>query len=190
MIKFTCNNCDHGIKVNEKYAGKKGKCPKCGKLVMVPSITSNSKATSIIKFRCPNCQQKIGLKTEYAGKQVRCAHCRQRLTVPAASETKSASPAHETDVLSAGLATGTIPDQQSSDGSDLLSDLLAQEENAPAVSLPQKKESNESYALSPPSDTHEQHMSRMGEPETDQAGKRRLPWPIDILLYPFSRGGS
>ena len=38
MIKFHCKNCGQKISVPEIHAGKKGKCPKCKKLVIVPKI--------------------------------------------------------------------------------------------------------------------------------------------------------
>ncbi len=190
MIKFTCSNCDHGIKVNEKYVGKKGKCPNCGGTVVVPSMTSGTESVSIIKFRCPNCRLKIGLKPEFAGKRVRCAHCRQALTVPAASETSKPSlPTHETDVLRAGSAIGATPDNSSGDFSHSLEDLLAFEDKAPAVSLPQKKEPDESYTIASSPDGRALDRPMAEEPEIDQEGKRKLPWPIDVFLYPFSRGG-
>ena len=36
MIKFTCLNCNQSIRVDDRHAGKKGKCPKCGTAVVVP----------------------------------------------------------------------------------------------------------------------------------------------------------
>lgn len=38
MIKFTCKNCGQSISVPEIHAGKKGKCPKCKELLVVPKI--------------------------------------------------------------------------------------------------------------------------------------------------------
>ena len=36
MIKFQCDNCGKNFSVPEDQAGKKGKCPKCKTLVVVP----------------------------------------------------------------------------------------------------------------------------------------------------------
>jgi len=36
MIKFNCDNCDQRIQVDDTYAGKKGKCPKCKSTITVP----------------------------------------------------------------------------------------------------------------------------------------------------------
>jgi len=38
VIKFRCKNCDQRISVPETHAGKKGKCPKCKSIVVVPKI--------------------------------------------------------------------------------------------------------------------------------------------------------
>ncbi|MHC4159773.1 MAG: hypothetical protein ACYSSO_11925, partial [Planctomycetota bacterium] len=41
MIKFHCRNCGQGISVSEVHAGKKGKCPKCKTIVVVPEINDD-----------------------------------------------------------------------------------------------------------------------------------------------------
>lgn len=38
MIKIRCKNCDQKIKVPDIHAGKKGKCPKCKSIVVIPKI--------------------------------------------------------------------------------------------------------------------------------------------------------
>jgi hypothetical protein len=38
MIKFCCENCGQKISVPEIHAGKKGKCPKCKSIVVVPTL--------------------------------------------------------------------------------------------------------------------------------------------------------
>ena len=41
MIKFQCINCGQKIRVLEVHAGKKGKCPKCKTVVVVPEINDD-----------------------------------------------------------------------------------------------------------------------------------------------------
>ena len=36
VIRFDCEECGKVIKVAGKHAGRKGKCPNCGSLVVVP----------------------------------------------------------------------------------------------------------------------------------------------------------
>jgi hypothetical protein len=38
MIKFSCENCGRKIRAPEIHAGKKGKCPKCKNIVVVPKL--------------------------------------------------------------------------------------------------------------------------------------------------------
>ncbi len=40
MIKFSCKNCGQNISVPDVHAGKKGKCPKCKTIVIVPQVKS------------------------------------------------------------------------------------------------------------------------------------------------------
>ncbi len=41
MLKFNCKNCGQKISVPEVHAGKKGKCPKCKAIVVVPEINDD-----------------------------------------------------------------------------------------------------------------------------------------------------
>jgi len=104
MIQFQCKNCGQKIKVQEKFAGKKGKCPKCKHLIVIPPAKQNSiQESSIIKFRCPSCNQKIGVTSDLAGKRLRCAKCRNPLQVPQTSKPAETSAAKDqTKVLRAG----------------------------------------------------------------------------------------
>ncbi len=42
MIKFHCENCGQRFKVSDTSAGKKGRCPKCKSIVVVPEIQTPS----------------------------------------------------------------------------------------------------------------------------------------------------
>jgi len=41
MIKFSCKNCGQRIKVPDEHAGKKGRCPKCKTVVVIPEIDND-----------------------------------------------------------------------------------------------------------------------------------------------------
>ena len=41
MIKFNCKSCGQKIRVPEVHAGKKGKCPKCKTIIVVPKINND-----------------------------------------------------------------------------------------------------------------------------------------------------
>lgn len=42
MIAFKCSSCGHRLRVSEKHAGRKGRCPKCSTLLRVPSPDSET----------------------------------------------------------------------------------------------------------------------------------------------------
>lgn len=42
MIEFTCSRCDKQLKVQDKAAGKRGKCPECGAIAHVPDAYTRS----------------------------------------------------------------------------------------------------------------------------------------------------
>jgi len=45
MIKFNCKSCGQKFSVPESSAGKKGKCPRCKNIVVVPEIQATSSVT-------------------------------------------------------------------------------------------------------------------------------------------------
>lgn len=122
MIRFACKACGQQIKVSDKHAGQRGRCPKCKTALIIAIVTDDSGHTSIIKFRCQNCNKKIGLKSEYAGKQVRCAQCRSPLTVPQQSVVNKSAKLHEADILQTGPTAGLKSDDCSDFGERSASD--------------------------------------------------------------------
>ena len=40
MIEFACPHCQHSIKIQTQFAGRQGKCAKCGKVIVVPQLAS------------------------------------------------------------------------------------------------------------------------------------------------------
>jgi hypothetical protein len=42
LILFACNFCGQRIRIPRAYAGKKGKCPKCHKIVLAPKLPSSA----------------------------------------------------------------------------------------------------------------------------------------------------
>jgi len=76
VIKFACSKCGRKISVDDKHAGKKGKCPACGEPVVVPE------ASNRIKFHCAHCGQSIKVPKSYAGKKGKCPKCKESIDVP------------------------------------------------------------------------------------------------------------
>jgi len=49
LIKYKCNNCGQQFSSYEKYAEKKGKCHKCGSIIVVPDIPTKNQTENIAK---------------------------------------------------------------------------------------------------------------------------------------------
>ncbi len=182
MIRFACSNCSRLISVHEKHSGKKGKCPKCGTVMVVPE------RSTVIEFPCRKCGHKISVPQIHAGKRGNCPKCKNVIIVPALKEI----PAESTKPVRFTCA------------------MCEEEIEVPANSRGQVIECPHCgcYAESPSEETpiekgkapvqtrkdDEAANTRLREPqrpkgqveveESAPAGARKLPWAIDILLYP------
>ncbi len=98
MVIFECGSCGLKKVVDDKYAGKKVRCPKCNTSVIVSTqkISQGEQPKNLIKIYCPLCNKKTAVPSEYAGKRVRCPNCKNPLTVdavqPAASQPQVPQP--------------------------------------------------------------------------------------------------
>ena len=126
MIKFHCKNCGQKINAPEIHAGKKGKCPKCKQIVLIPHI----EPTAPLIANEHTGEPKVGPETSPFDPTL--------LDLPQA---RAQSPPAEYDVRS-----------------ETAEDKLEQQ-------LQEKIE------------------------QSENVGKRNLPWIIDIFLYPISTPG-
>ncbi len=185
MIKFTCKHCDHQLKVSDRYAGIKAKCPQCKHPLIVPENSPTPKSSSTIKFKCPHCSQKIGVKAESAGKRVRCAKCKQPLTIPTPQDVTAAT-VQQSPKKDLSSTNNDIGPEDLFEAQNPFHDLLAAEEEAPALKLAPIKDppvpAESVYEESPFAETSTYQDEK-------EEGKRTLPWFIDMLLYPVSLGG-
>jgi phage FluMu protein Com len=127
MIKFHCKSCGQNLSVPEIHAGKKGKCPKCKNVFLIPQIQDTS---------------------------------------PLATQSKATDKETAPKDSPHGLTLLDVPNRQ---------DALRQKDKPKDQLIIQeyKKEPEE-------------------EPKIDQTElvpKRKLPWIIDIFLYPVSVPG-
>jgi DNA-directed RNA polymerase subunit RPC12/RpoP len=143
VIKFRCKNCGQKISVPKIHAGKKGKCPKCKSIIVVPG---EAERTGRASFKCSTCDEDIEVPESSRGKLIECPKCGCYVEVP--SEKKPAE-------------TKKTPIEPRRE--EHISDKSPGEQ--------QLEEGTEE------------------EEETEPTGKRKLPWPIDILLYPTSIPG-
>jgi len=168
MIRFYCEHCAHKIRVRDKDVGKQGKCPKCGGVIVVPA------ESTIIEFLCENCDRKISVQKINAGKKAVCPKCNNTFIIPAIQSPDSAAKQNYSGDLIArttdsphGLTLIDVPEEYK------LKDEPATQANVSEEAIDRQQESEENS----------------GAEETESVGQRRLPWMIDIFLYPTSKGG-
>jgi DNA-directed RNA polymerase subunit RPC12/RpoP len=143
MIKFSCNKCGHKIGVKDEMAGKRGKCPECSSIIVVPE------KTLFVRFQCQNCGRNISALPTQSGKKGKCPNCNQTLIVPQL---------HGLTLLDAP-AEYKLQDRQ------------------PKPPAPAQQEIQNEENETRPQD----------QVESDK--QRKLPWFIDIFLYPTSAPG-
>jgi DNA-directed RNA polymerase subunit RPC12/RpoP len=115
----------------------------------------------VLRFSCPNCGAKLTGSEERAGKAAVCPRCKRKLTVPPAPELT----------------------------------LLREEPAAPVESSDRPTFRAPPAPVERDSDRREHEQARevlasLGpEAAPEHTGERKLPWLLDILLYPFSTTG-
>ena len=108
MIKFACSSCDQRISVDDKHAGKRGKCPKCGQTLVIPG------GSTAIEFPCASCGHRIKVPQRYAGKKGRCPKCRNTVVVPPPQGAPAAAP--ETATIACAMCGQAVAVPQGSGG--------------------------------------------------------------------------
>ena len=168
MIQFRCEGCGHKISGQDKHAGKRGKCPKCGSVVVVPE------KSTLIDFTCKNCGQKISVPKISAGKKAKCPKCRNMFIIPAIQvSTSGAKQSYSGDLIARStdsphdLTLIDVPEEYK------LKDEPASQSDVSEVAVDQQQEYEE--------------VSEAEEAES--ADRRKLPWIVDIFLYPISIPG-
>ena len=140
----------------------------------------------MLRFCCEHCGRKISIQDEHAGKRGKCPGCDSVITVPQASNLVGfycQNCGEKISVLrtSAGKKGKcpncklpvAIPKKSEHARPAQRPQVLAQEEVVSGLSL-------------------EERQILWGETradETEQTGQRKLPWPVDIFLYPANASG-
>ncbi len=133
------------------------------------------KADSTIRFRCNNCGGKFSVPQTHAGKKGKCPKCKNIIVVPKIQTTSSLTEqSNSRDIRS------------SSDSSTYDSALLDMPQKDKIQDLPLSQPEN-------PKETaeYEQEPEEKTAEKTETAApvQRKLPWLIDIFLYPLSISG-
>lgn len=122
MVKFECGSCGYSQGVNEKYANKTAKCPKCQSAVRIGNEQITPWAEGeLVKFYCSACGKKLAAKPENCGKKVQCIKCKKEQIIPTLPANTASN---EPDAISILKADGRI------------GDLLSMEANAEVLERP------------------------------------------------------
>lgn len=126
--------------------------------------------TSVIRFRCKYCQQKIRVSKTRAGEKIRCPECKRIVVVPRKESTGATQ-------------IPPITPDLSQKGSRF---------NLTFLDIPQGQKAQPAAQDYVPDKTLEDLRKLEAEMATDEAKpvpERKLPWLIDIFLYPISTPG-
>lgn len=125
-----------------------------------------------ITFLCPSCGMRLTVRETLAGKRGRCLRCKQVVTIPAV---QTQDPA----VQAAGNSNATT-------GKSSLYDLRlldVRPDTSPPASTGESDSAGQAYR-------ELQMLQGTRLPgKQDEAPTRKLPWIIDIFLYPANRAG-
>lgn len=128
----------------------------------------------MIKFRCKNCGQKISVKSEHAGKQGKCPKCKIIVVIPKIerhSSLQSQSPPIDSNAFGkTSILDSALLDFPKKDNTSNQPDT---EDNV----FDDRLRAMHGFAGNKKPD------------ETTETATRKLPWPIDIFLYPTSKAG-
>lgn len=121
----------------------------------------------MIRFPCQHCGAKLQISPAHAGKESLCPHCKNKLTVPQ-------MPEPELELVKEDTAADTrIP-------SKLLEDVAIHPQPLPMGRKDDSRENRLAQRL----------LDLLNpDPAREHTGERRLPWFLDILLYPANLSG-
>jgi phage FluMu protein Com len=128
MIRFSCKHCGQKIRVPEAGAGRKGKCPKCKNIVLVPQVEDTTPVAS---------------RTELSASEI--------ISGDSILDSRRFDITQESKAAGDGTAKGTASDK--------------------AVGELQRLQGS---------------LRRV---ELEPLPERKLPWYIDIVIYPTSKAG-
>jgi DNA-directed RNA polymerase subunit RPC12/RpoP len=122
----------------------------------------------VLRFTCPYCSVKLSAGEDRAGKKVHCPKCKGKILLSDPSGPEP--PAVETETDDLKLIDSPKP---------LNGDLLELEE----------KKARQEVSADDRRREEELRASILGKSSPEYSGERKLPWPIDVLLYPLSGPG-
>jgi phage FluMu protein Com len=123
----------------------------------------------MIRFRCEHCGQKFSVPQTSAGKKGRCPKCKSIITIPALAEAKP-------DINKTESGTANLSSKDS---------VL----NPNIFDMPQENKTADTKGDIPDEAWENLQKLRTGNVEPEPSPQRKLPWLIDIFLYPANFQG-
>lgn len=141
----------------------------------------------MIHFQCPRCAHKLTVPDAQVGKVGRCPRCRSRITVAPMSASAPVVISEEPDAvqISAVNSTATADPQNGEGGS---ARAASGPLNPQLLNLPPTPAAGDN-GVDPHIRENEALAKLRDTPPPEYSGERRLPWPLDILLYPANGAG-
>lgn len=93
---FTCDGCGATLPLDESRAGKKCRCGKCGKVLVVPGHEPEEPAElpapETVAFYCLKCDTRLVAYVTDVGKKAKCPECGAKREVPAPAKVRPKHP--------------------------------------------------------------------------------------------------
>lgn len=123
----------------------------------------------MIRLRCENCGYEFNVSQDSIGKKDRCPNCKNIVVVPRIEDAKP------------------VTNQPEIDASEISSKDSILDPNL--FDVPRKNKAEHPVAQSDVSDEALENLRRLKSVEIEPPPVRKLPWPVDIFLYPANKPG-
>jgi DNA-directed RNA polymerase subunit RPC12/RpoP len=187
VIRFSCEQCGHKIGVNDGHTGKRGKCPECSTVFIVPA------ESTVIDFNCANCGHGISSLKIRSGKKVICPKCKSTFIVPSGSEASVQS--IRVVRFACSMCHREIEEPESSRGKLIECPHCKEYVPVPLEARPAQEPAvpNRAGTEADKSDQRfeelQSSIGQMPSKASDHVTERKLPWPLDVFLYPATISG-
>ena len=146
----------------------------------------------MIKFTCKNCGQKISIPPKHSGKKAKCPGCKNIVEVPTLPQ--NSDQANDMVRLNGQKRDKTLETPIPSNGKRKESPSTPDQADAPLLTIPTPKTQPETQ---PPSDRDfSEEIDELLDKDQNQSPaqtgptpKLRLPWFLDVFLYPANLNG-
>ena len=188
MIRFCCEQCGHKIGVEDGQEGKRGRCPACSAIFVVPA------ESTVIDFNCASCGRVLSALKIHAGRKIICSLCQSTLVVPAGSDALA-------QAVGVVRFACSMCHQEIEEPDDSRGKLIECPHCKEYVPVPIRERPVQEAAISTVPGAERDTSDRQFEQLQGSIGgemrakapapttERMLPWILDVFLYPISKPG-